>query len=53
MEIVNRLLGYNNLQTTQDHYSKVAHRKVSMVIERLKGGGDVLPYKFTLIHPLV
>ncbi|WP_242203255.1 site-specific integrase [Aestuariivivens insulae] len=39
MEIVSELLGHSNMKITQDSYGKVVQRRISLEMERLKGGG--------------
>ncbi|NNC49391.1 MAG: site-specific integrase [Flaviramulus sp.] len=38
MEIVSELLGHSNMKTTQDSYGKVVQKKISLEMNRLKGG---------------
>jgi integrase len=39
MEVVSSLLGHSKMQTTQDSYGKVVEKRISLEMERLKGGG--------------
>tara|TARA_R110002033_G_C3890127_1_gene238770 strand:+ start:229 stop:1419 length:1191 start_codon:yes stop_codon:yes gene_type:complete len=38
MEIVSELLGHSSMKTTQDSYGKVVQKKISLEMNRLKGG---------------
>jgi len=38
MEIVSELLGHSNMKITQDSYGKVVQKKISLEMNRLKGG---------------
>lgn len=39
MEVVSSLLGHSKMQTTQESYGKVVEKRISLEMERLKGGG--------------
>ena len=39
MEVVSELLGHSSMKITQDSYGKVVQKKISMEMNRLKGGG--------------
>ena len=39
MEIVSELLGHSNMKVTQESYGKVVQKKISLVMNRLKGSG--------------
>lgn len=39
MEIVSELLGHSSMKITQDSYGKVVQKRISVEMERLKGGG--------------
>lgn len=39
IEVVSKLLGHSKIQTTQDSYSKVVEKRISLEMEKLKGSG--------------
>ncbi|HEY5688411.1 MAG TPA: site-specific integrase, partial [Yeosuana sp.] len=39
MEVVSELIGHSSMKITQDSYGKVVQKKISMEMNRLKGGG--------------
>ena len=41
MEIVSELLGHSSMKITQDSYGRVVQKKISLEMERLKGGGNL------------
>ena len=42
MEIVSTLPGHSKIQTTKEHYRMIIQKKVSLEMQRLRGG-DMLP----------
>ncbi len=42
MKIVSKLLGHSSMKITQDSYGKVVEKKISLEMERLKGGNLIL-----------
>jgi integrase len=39
IEVVSKLLGHSKIQTTQDSYGQIVEKRISLEMEKLKGGG--------------